>query len=75
MATITARRVGNSVGFTIPVETCNRLGIEAGRTLTLIESEEGFKVTKRNPDLEQQLALADEVLRSEREVLQILARR
>jgi putative addiction module antidote len=74
MATITARRVGNSIGFTIPAETCARLGIEVGESYILIESEQGFRVARRNPLLERQLALADEVLRSERDILQVLAK-
>ncbi len=75
MATITARRVGNSIGFSIPADTCARLGIEPGRTFTLIEGEDGFKVARTNPILERQLALADDVLRSESDVLQALAKR
>ena len=74
MATITARRVGNSIGFTIPAGTCARLGIEPGRTFTLIEGEEGFKIARTNPILERQMTLADEVLRSEAGVLQALAK-
>ncbi len=75
MATITARKVGNSVGLTVPSDTCARLGIRPGQVLTLIEGEDGFKITKSNPELERQLALADGVLQSEAPVLQALARR
>ena len=56
MATITARRVGNSTGFTIPADTCARLGIEPGRAFTLIEGEDGLKIARTNPLLERQLA-------------------
>jgi putative addiction module antidote len=75
MTTITARRVGNSVGFTIPAETCARLGIEPGRTFALIEGENGFKVAPANPLLERQMDLADDVLRYQSDVLQALAKR
>ncbi len=74
MSSITARRVGNSTGFTIPADTCARLGIEPGRSFTLIEGEDGFKIARANPRLDRQLALADEVLKSEGDVLQALAR-
>jgi len=74
MTTITARRVGNSIGFSIPADTCVRLGIEPGRTFTLIEGEDGFKVARANPILGRQLALANEVLRSEADILQALAK-
>jgi antitoxin component of MazEF toxin-antitoxin module len=74
MTTITARRVGNSTGFTIPADTCARLGIEPGRAFTLIEGEDGLKIARTNPLLERQLTQADEVLKSEADVLQALAR-
>ncbi len=74
MSSITARRVGNSTGFTIPADTCARLGIEPGRSFTLIEGEDGLKIARSNPRLDRQLALADEILKSEGDVLQALAR-
>jgi hypothetical protein len=48
--------------------------IEPGRAFTLIQGEDGLKIARTNPLLERQLTQADEVLKSEADVLQALAR-
>lgn len=65
------RKIGNSIGLTVPTDTCARLGIRPGQMLTLIEGE--FRIARSNPECERQPVLADDVLQSESAVLQVLA--
>ena len=75
MTTVTIRRMGNSLGISIPAETRIRMGFEIGQDLTLVELADGVKLVKRNLALGRQMALAREVLSEQADALQELAKR
>ena len=75
MTTVTFRKQGDAVAITLPEDALQRMGLEAGQDLTLIELDDGFKLVKRSPELDVQMRLARDVLRDQAEVLQELAKR
>ena len=75
MTTVTLEKQGEAIGITIPDETRIRMGFEVGQSLTLVELEDGVKLMKGDPELEQQLQVARRVLREQADVLRQLAKR
>ena len=55
---VTVRRVGGSVGTTLPKDMADRLHIEPGDRLLAIETEHGILLTPYDPRTEKALALA-----------------
>jgi putative addiction module antidote len=66
--------VGNSTGAVLPKEILNRLHISKGDTISLIEEPEGYKITPYNKGLINQMELAEEIMREDRDVLKVLAK-
>ena len=71
---IAARRVGGSIGTTLPKEMAERLHIEAGDRLFAIETESGILLTPFDPVAQQALAIAADAAKQYRESLRELAR-
>jgi putative addiction module antidote len=67
------RRVGNSLGVTLPVEATNVLRVQEGDVLYLTEAPEGFRVTAYDPDFEATMATAEDFMRRYRNALRELA--
>lgn len=74
MATLKLRAIGNSVGLVLPKELLARLHLNEGDTLHAIETPEGLRLTRHDPDLERQMDVAREVMRRRRAVLRELAK-
>lgn len=55
---VTIRKIGNSEGIIIPKEVLDRLGLKAGDTLDVKESEGGIYLTPERADLGDQLKAA-----------------
>ena len=67
--------VGSSAGIILTKEAMARLGVEKGDTLYLTEAPDGsYRLTPYNPEFERQMALAEEVMHDDREVLRVLAK-
>ncbi|HVA39009.1 MAG TPA: AbrB/MazE/SpoVT family DNA-binding domain-containing protein [Candidatus Dormibacteraeota bacterium] len=73
MTTIKLTRVGNSVGAILPKEALARLHVDAGDTLYLTESPEGYRITPYDPEFAAQMAAAEKVMKRRRAVLRKLA--
>ena len=68
--------VGSSVGFILPAEARNRLDVRKGDTVNLTEAPGGaWRLTADDPDFERQMALAEAIMRDDRDVLAALAKR
>jgi putative addiction module antidote len=65
--------VGNSAGVILPREALEKLKVEKGDTLYLRETPAGYEVTPYDPDFEETMALAEKVMREDRDVLHRLA--
>jgi putative addiction module antidote len=50
MVQLKVRKVGNSLGVTLPSPAAQALGVKEGDTLYLTESPEGFRVTPYDPE-------------------------
>jgi putative addiction module antidote len=65
--------VGNSAGVILPREALERLKVERGDTLYLCETPAGYELTPYDPEFEKTMALAEKVMREDRDVLHRLA--
>ncbi len=74
MATLKLRAIGNSVGVVLPKELLAKLDLREGDTLHVVESPDGFRLKRAEPDFEQQMEVAREVMRRRRAVLRELAK-
>ena len=76
MIALKVRKVGNSLGIVLPKETLKRLNIVEGETLYLTESfENGYRMTPYNENFSKQIAIAEEIMRQDRDLLKELAKR
>ena len=67
-------RIGNSLGVILPKEAAAQLNVEAGDQLYLTPSPGGFHVTPYDPEFEEQMTVAREVMRKDRDILRELAK-
>lgn len=70
---VTARKMGGSIGATLPREMVDRFHIEAGDELTVIETDRGLLITPYDPDFEEAMAAYDRGTRKYRNALRELA--
>ena len=67
--------VGSSSGIILSKAAMAQLRVRNGDTLFLTEAPDGgFRITAYDPDFERQMALAEEIMHDDREVLRALAR-
>lgn len=65
--------VGNSVGVVLPKEILERLRVSKGDQLYLVEEPDGYKLTPYNREFVEQMKAAENIMRSDRDVLKVLA--
>lgn len=65
--------IGNSAGVILPKEVLSRLRLEKGDELYLLETPDGIKLTAFDPTLAEQMAVAEQVMKEDRQVLHQLA--
>ena len=70
---VTVRRVGGSVGTTLPKDMADRLRVEPGDRLLAIETTDGILLTPYDPTVEEALALAGRAAKRYRHALRELA--
>ena len=73
MSTLKITTVGNSTGVVLPKEILQRLRVDKGDTLYVIETPNGIELTPYNPDFARQMEVAERVMRDDRDVLKKLA--
>lgn len=74
MVQLKVRRVGNSLGVTLPAATAQALHVREGDILYLTESPDGFRLTPYDPDFAETMKAADGFLARYRNALRDLAR-
>lgn len=74
MYTLKVRKVGNSLGFTLPAEAAQRLGVREGDRLHLTETPEGFRLTAHDPEFERTMQAAEGFMTQYRNALRALGR-
>ncbi|KAF1020266.1 MAG: hypothetical protein GAK30_02598 [Paracidovorax wautersii] len=65
--------IGNSAGVILPKELLARLRLEKGDELYALETPDGIKLITYDPTLAEQMAVAEQVMREDRQVLRKLA--
>lgn len=74
MTNLKVRRIGNSLGVVLPREVIAHLQVQDGDTLFLLEtSDGGYKLTPYDPEFEQKMAKAEEIMSRYRNTLRKLA--
>jgi len=73
MTTVKLTTVGSSTGIVLPKEVLERLRAKKGDILHVIETTRGIELTPYDPEFAKQIAAAEEVMRTDRNVLKKLA--
>jgi putative addiction module antidote len=68
------RTIGDSAGVLLPHEVMAKLRLEKGDALFLTEAPDGYRITAHDPDFARQMALAQQVMDEDRNVLKQLAK-
>jgi putative addiction module antidote len=74
MIALKVTTVGSSTGVILPTEVLDRLKIQRGDTLYLVETPDGYQLTPYDETFARQVRAAEEVLRDHRDVLHELAK-
>ena len=72
--TLKITTVGNSAGVVLPKELLERLRVEKGDTLYVLETPRGIELTPYDPEFAAQMEVAERVMREDRNVLRKLAK-
>jgi len=71
---VTARKMGGSIGATLPRESVERFHIKVGDVLNVVETDEGILITPLDPDFEKALEVYQRGARKYRNALHELAK-
>lgn len=71
---VTLRRMGGSVGATLPKEMTDRLHLEAGDTVFVVPTENGILLTPYDPTFEEAMAAYRRGAKKYRNALRELAK-
>jgi putative addiction module antidote len=74
MTKLKVTTVGSSAGIILPKEVLARLKVSKGDSLFLTESPDGFRLTPYDPEFEEDMELARQVMRKRRDLLRELAK-
>ncbi|WP_294120368.1 AbrB/MazE/SpoVT family DNA-binding domain-containing protein [Sphingomonas sp.] len=67
--------IGNSTGAVFPKEMLARLHVDRGDQLYLTEAPDGsYRISAYDPEFARQMALAETIMREDREILRVLAK-
>ncbi len=65
--------IGNSTGVVLPKELLEKLRVQRGDELTVLETPDGITLTPYDPVFAAQMAVAERVMRRRRNLLKKLA--
>jgi len=74
MTKLKIRHIGNSFGVILPSEVLEKLRSKDGDELFVTESPNGVELSPYDPEVEEQLSIAEEVMRENRDVLRKLSK-
>lgn len=70
---VKVRKMGGSVGVTLPKEMVDRLHIEESDELTVVETSRGLLLTPYDPEFEEEMEAYERGARTYRDALRELA--
>jgi putative addiction module antidote len=73
VTTLKLTTVGSSTGVVLPKEILEKLRVSKGDILHVVETPNGIELTPYDPAFAEQVAVAEKVMRSDRNVLKKLA--
>lgn len=65
--------IGNSTGVVLPKEILDRLHVARGDELSVVETPDGIMLTAYDPELAEQMEVAERIMREDRDLLRKLA--
>jgi len=71
--TVKLTTVGNSTGIVLPKELLEKLRVQKGDILHVLETPGGITLTHFDPEFGRQMDVAERVMREDRDVLRRLA--
>ncbi len=72
--TVKLTTVGNSTGIVLPKELLEKLRVQKGDTLHVLETPTGIQLTPLDPEFARQMDVAESVMRQDRDILHRLAK-
>ena len=66
--------VGNSSGVVLPKDILEKMKVSKGDSLYLVEEQDGYKITPYNKEFIEQMDLAEEIMREDRDALKVLSK-
>tara|TARA_B100001057_G_scaffold239630_1_gene239866 strand:- start:19 stop:246 length:228 start_codon:yes stop_codon:yes gene_type:complete len=73
-APLKVTKIGNSAGVILPKEVLAKLRVGLGDQLYLTEGPDGVRLTAYDPDFAEDMELAEEIMREDRNILRALAK-
>lgn len=73
-ASLRITKIGNSAGVVLPKELLAKLRAGVGDTLYVSETPDGIRITAADPSFEAKMALAEQIMREDRDILRVLAK-
>lgn len=74
MVKLKVTTIGSSAGIVLPKDVLSRLRVAKGDTVFLTESPDGFRITSYDPEFEEDMTIARDVMRKRRNLLRELAK-
>ena len=74
MTSLKITSVGNSAGVLLPKELLTKLRVDNGDVLHVIETENGIELTPYDPEFDAQMAVAEDIMRKDRDILRKLSK-
>lgn len=68
------KKIGNSAGVILPKELLTRLRVGEGDIVYATEAPDGIRLTVADPEFENQMRIAEEIMREDRDILRVLAK-
>ncbi len=67
-------KIGNSAGVVLPKELLAKLRAGVGDTLYVSETPDGIRITAADPSFDAKMAMAEQIMREDRDILRVLAK-
>jgi len=74
MTVLKITSVGNSAGVLLPMELFFKLWADTGDILYDIETENRVELSRYDPEFDAQMAVAEDIMREDRDILRKLAK-
>ncbi len=74
MPALKLTKIGNSTGVVLPKEALVQMNVQAGDTVYLSRTPDGYRLTPYDPEFEQQMDVARKIMKRRRAALRELAK-